>query len=525
MNQLLQDRKLVLVLDLDNTLLHTKSIEEREFQTKSRDPTFINLIDPLKSIYEIKLFRGGFHTKLRPFLFEFLKKVFDERKFEIYFYTAGTKDYGMLIIDIFKMEITRLFGKEYAKQISEELSHRKLISRCDKERFANKNSSNEIDIDSMQQQLYQQIENQQMGQGGDATLNMKHFIKSLSSLAGGDESIFIIIDDRSDVWTEEVKDQNGNKLRRVSDNLILIPEYFYWETSQNRLKSYHKIIQQSGVKYDFDLSLVYHYKLLTKIHNKFYEEVDSLGYSSVKPIIRDLRTNIFQKNEVAIFDILFMNDKQNIVKKSEIDRSYEGMLSQRFGLGYQESIDQDCTKHYIFLVDDYISNPVKMKKVSQARALDFEGIKTSVASIYWLYLSCHFYNELPLEAFNGLKESKYPEEQRINELLSKCLEIEETGLYESYKERFNMLEERKKHREYVKKQNEEHKLQQENGKTQNDHQQEQEEDNLDTTQDNQTIETQRQQLKRSHETADDDNKVVNEDQDQIESDSKRQRVD
>lgn len=35
---------------------------------------------------------------------------------------------------------------------------------------------------------------------------MKSIIKSLSSLAGGDESIFIIIDDRSDVWTEEIKD-------------------------------------------------------------------------------------------------------------------------------------------------------------------------------------------------------------------------------------------------------------------------------------------------------------------------------
>lgn len=45
--------------------------------------------------------------------------------------------------------------------------------------------------------------------GGDITLKMKSILKSLNSLAGGDESIFIIIDDRSDVWTEEVKDEKG----------------------------------------------------------------------------------------------------------------------------------------------------------------------------------------------------------------------------------------------------------------------------------------------------------------------------
>lgn len=42
--------------------------------------------------------------------------------------------------------------------------------------------------------------------GGDSTLKIKHFLKNLSALAGGDDSIFIIFDDRFDVWSEEVKD-------------------------------------------------------------------------------------------------------------------------------------------------------------------------------------------------------------------------------------------------------------------------------------------------------------------------------
>ena len=47
------------------------------------------------------------------------------------------------------------------------------------------------------------------GMGGDATLMLKNFIKNLSALAGGDDSIFIVIDDRVDVWTEETKQPDG----------------------------------------------------------------------------------------------------------------------------------------------------------------------------------------------------------------------------------------------------------------------------------------------------------------------------
>ena len=49
---------------------------------------------------------------------------------------------------------------------------------------------------------------------------MKNFIKSLSSLAGEDENIFVIIDDRYDVWMEDVKDSNGQIKRMVSENLV-----------------------------------------------------------------------------------------------------------------------------------------------------------------------------------------------------------------------------------------------------------------------------------------------------------------
>ncbi len=46
---------------------------------------------------------------------------------------------------------------------------------------------------------------------------MKNFVKSLNKLAGGDDTIFAIIDDRYDVWMTEKKDKDGNVIEsRVS---------------------------------------------------------------------------------------------------------------------------------------------------------------------------------------------------------------------------------------------------------------------------------------------------------------------
>jgi hypothetical protein len=56
------------------------------------------------------MYNIGFHVKLRPFLADFLHLLFVERKFRVYYYTAGTRSYGGMILDLLKMEITRLFS-------------------------------------------------------------------------------------------------------------------------------------------------------------------------------------------------------------------------------------------------------------------------------------------------------------------------------------------------------------------------------------------------------------------------------
>ena len=119
----------------------------------------------------------------------------------MYFYTAGIRQYGLIIIDVFRAEIKRRYHKDnplVLENMKDLFSHSKLIGRDDHARFETFHEMSEIERFEME---YMKLNKHLFeGQGGDATLNMKNFTKSLGNLAGGDDSIFAIIDDRFDVW-------------------------------------------------------------------------------------------------------------------------------------------------------------------------------------------------------------------------------------------------------------------------------------------------------------------------------------
>lgn len=115
------------------------------------------------------------------------------------------------------------------------------------------------------------LEREQIELGGDATLNLKNFTKSLSNLAGGDDSIFAIIDDRFDVWLQDIKNTQGQVIdRRPVPNLVQIPPYFYWEKFGGfdlyPDEPYKKLILEISREYELDLSLLTHLKLLDRVH-------------------------------------------------------------------------------------------------------------------------------------------------------------------------------------------------------------------------------------------------------------------
>ena len=145
--QLMEQKKLVLVLDLDNTLLHSELFEVgRTFIPKSNKPDLrpqtvvcdkqcplmrawrkrklvetggFHLLDEGKSLYHIwepRLF--SHRVKLRPFCGVFLKAAM--RDFEVHFNTAATRNYGIRILEVLKAELLSLTDKEAGEKEGEE---------------------------------------------------------------------------------------------------------------------------------------------------------------------------------------------------------------------------------------------------------------------------------------------------------------------------------------------------------------------------------------------------------------------
>jgi TFIIF-interacting CTD phosphatase-like protein len=69
--QLFKEKKLVLVLDLDNTLIHTRDMgTDRRIKQSS-----CKLVDPVLDLYYAEMHPWKYQVKCRPFLIEFLTSL------------------------------------------------------------------------------------------------------------------------------------------------------------------------------------------------------------------------------------------------------------------------------------------------------------------------------------------------------------------------------------------------------------------------------------------------------------------
>ncbi|XP_047331138.1 RNA polymerase II C-terminal domain phosphatase-like 4 [Impatiens glandulifera] len=96
-------KKLYLILDLDQTLLHTIT------NVTNFDSDEMKQIISKKTLQKNIFFVRDLHmvTKLRPFVFDFLKQAND--LFELYIYTMGTRDYAKVMARLIDPHGT-LFG-------------------------------------------------------------------------------------------------------------------------------------------------------------------------------------------------------------------------------------------------------------------------------------------------------------------------------------------------------------------------------------------------------------------------------
>ena len=260
----LNKQKLILLLDLDNTIIHT-------YTSKLRlpDSQIKNLRDLYKTYFAKVPIKNEINrndiilVKFRPFLKTFLKNI--QNKYEIYIYTHGTKEYATGIIQYINLNFER-----------DSLSTRRMLYRV-----------------------------------VDKYGNPK--IKSIKDVFPTQENMLLIIDDRINVW----KESGGNficiypyKFFNENDELIN-------ELSNNKLKN---INIEYYLKSEYDNVLFCITNLLLAVHRKFFEFYSKFHIQkSIKRIINDLLYSIFQGKK--FYYHLNYYSCPNIVKKSKKEKT------------------------------------------------------------------------------------------------------------------------------------------------------------------------------------------------------------
>jgi len=267
----LSEKKLILLLDLDNTILHAANISftEEEYQILRNKYG--------KEIAKLKIAYQSFLVKFRPCLKEFFERI---KNFDIFVYTYGTLDYAKAIINYLNTELD-----------VKSLNMDKLVAR-ENNNFESKN---------------------------------------IKKIFPSTESMVVILDDRTDVWSNR-------------DNLINVSPYFFFTDE--------KIYKTDGKKHideDLDCVLYSVSNLMNFIYAVFYR--------------------YYEKNREIIDNQNQYNDKSNMLDdnyrnfNSEINRTilcvktilfsiFKSILSKKnFCLSGIYPLEQDIfeTKHNYFI--------------------------------------------------------------------------------------------------------------------------------------------------------------------------------
>lgn len=155
--------------------------------------------------------------------------------------------------------------------------------------------------------------------------------KSLDALAGGDDTFFVILDDRDDVWPTEVKLFDSGVPQIVpSDNLIKIPPYFFFDDQQWRQHSNYwlaKSIREVHLERELDITLIVFLRHLRKIHSKFFTGAENRPEEllDTKFFVNKLKNEVFACPEMISFE-------QIISSKVDMSQTMEGQMCDRYNL-------------------------------------------------------------------------------------------------------------------------------------------------------------------------------------------------
>ena len=291
-NNYLNNEKLILFLDLDNTIIHTSPIKIVENEINKLHETYKEYFAkvPIKNEFKGK---DIILVKFRPFLKTFLKNI--KNKYEIYIYTQGTKEYATGII-------------QYV------------------------NSNFEGDSLSTERMMHRILD-----ENGFATN------KSIKNVFPTQENMILILDDHIEVWKES---------KESGDNFICIYPYkFFTEKdkfiNQSGAFNGEKTNKEKYLKYDYDNVLFCITNLLLYVHRKFFEFYNKFKFQkNIQRITKEILWSIFHGKKFY-YHLNYYNCPVKKNKKSKEKKNNEKKENPETITNNQEKkmdIDQDEKK-------------------------------------------------------------------------------------------------------------------------------------------------------------------------------------
>ena len=273
----LTSKKLILLLDLDNTILHCASVLIEKEQVKSLMEKYKLYLSKIPIKNALNRY-DGILIKFRPYLKTFLKNI--KNKFEIFIYTQATKEYATGIIQ-----------------------------------YINKNF--EEDILSTGRMIPRKIDENGFAQN-----------KSIKNVFPTQEKMVLIIDDNIDVWKE-----SGNNF------ICIYPYRFFSEKDKitNELFFFNgfdkKITKELFLKVEYDNVLFCITNLLLNVHRKFFKYYEKYNFmKSLGGITNDTLKLILLRKKFYYhlnFDKGDLNSKKSKTKtKNEIEENNNNEKSE-----------------------------------------------------------------------------------------------------------------------------------------------------------------------------------------------------
>ena len=354
-NKYLKERKLILLLDLDNTILHTSplNLSEKEYKNlKEKHKESLGLI----AVRQPNVNRfDQLVVKFRKHLKEFLNVA--KEKYEIYIYTHGTKEYAVGIIEYINNNFS-----------DKALSTKRMLSR-------------ESDENGMLK------------------------IKSIKNFFPTNVNMIVVIDDRKDVWMEK------------EENLLMISPYlFFYDKKYIKTDKNNKQIVEYCVEFDYDNVLYVFKQMLSFINKAFYEIYEKFKIKkSVEIIISEKLSSIY--NGIKFYYHEPIQNKSSKMNKNEGGYIKESLRFkiEKFG-GEFLSEDKERFKADFILMRSYDKEDKLTKEIDEHNKTS--ETKITLLSYSYIEICFIFYYQISYDPFILSEQRKQIQNLNLDEIFN-----------------------------------------------------------------------------------------------------------